>query len=73
MTKTHQSNQKTTSSLLTQACTQQKQTIHSNQLPLSCPNEGNEVWNAHPRVFLPIEKTGEETCPYCGTVYILKD
>jgi uncharacterized Zn-finger protein len=23
-------------------------------------------------VFLPIEKTGEALCPYCGTLYILK-
>jgi uncharacterized Zn-finger protein len=30
------------------------------------------LWNAHPRVFLPIEKTGEELCPYCGTRYTLK-
>ncbi len=30
------------------------------------------LWNAHPRVFLPIEKTGEALCPYCGTLYTLK-
>jgi hypothetical protein len=30
------------------------------------------LWNAHPRVFLPIEKTGEALCPYCGTRYTLK-
>jgi uncharacterized Zn-finger protein len=30
------------------------------------------LWNAHPRVFLPIEKTGEALCPYCGTKYTLK-
>jgi uncharacterized Zn-finger protein len=30
------------------------------------------LWNAHPRVFLPIEKTGEALCPYCGTRYALK-
>ena len=30
------------------------------------------LWNAHPRVFLPIEKTGEALCPYCGTQYTLK-
>jgi uncharacterized Zn-finger protein len=23
-------------------------------------------------VFLPIEKTGEALCPYCGTKYLLK-
>ena len=30
------------------------------------------LWNAHPRVFLPIEKTGEALCPYCGTRYTLQ-
>jgi uncharacterized Zn-finger protein len=30
------------------------------------------LWNAHPRVFLPIEKTGEALCPYCGTQYTLR-
>jgi uncharacterized Zn-finger protein len=42
-------------------------------LPLSCPRPGDEVWNMHPRVFLPIEQTGEETCPYCGAKYVLED
>ena len=42
-------------------------------LPLSCPMPGMSLWNSHPRVFLPIEDTGEERCPYCGAVYILKD
>jgi uncharacterized Zn-finger protein len=42
-------------------------------LPLSCPMPGMSLWNSHPRVYLPIEDTGEERCPYCGAVYILKD
>ena len=29
------------------------------------------LWNAHPRVFLPIEKTGTTLCPYCGTRFTL--
>lgn len=41
-------------------------------LPLHCPMPSMMLWNAHPRVFLPIEKTGEELCPYCGTKYVLK-
>jgi len=27
-------------------------------LPLSCPMPGMQLWNSHPRVFLPIETTG---------------
>ncbi|MBI1394766.1 MAG: zinc-finger domain-containing protein [Betaproteobacteria bacterium] len=41
-------------------------------LPLHCPTPSMQLWNAHPRVFLPIEKTGEALCPYCGTLYTLK-
>jgi uncharacterized Zn-finger protein len=41
-------------------------------LPLSCPMPGMSLWNSHPRVYLPIEASGEERCPYCGAVYVLK-
>jgi uncharacterized Zn-finger protein len=54
------------------ACSHKKQTIRSRDLPLSCPPDTAELWNAHPKVYLPIEKTGEEICPYCGTRYLLK-
>jgi len=42
-------------------------------LPLHCPMKGMSLWNSHPRVYLPIEQTGEARCPYCGAVYVLKD
>ncbi len=42
-------------------------------LPLSCPMPGMSLWNSHPRVYLPIEDSGQERCPYCGAVYVLKD
>lgn len=42
-------------------------------LPLSCPMPEMELWNSHPRVYLPIEQTGKAKCPYCGAEYILKD
>ncbi len=49
-----------------------------DDLPLYCPNEYSPISQAgsfggHPRVFLPIEKTGRAKCPYCGTEYGLKD
>ena len=28
-------------------------------LPLSCPMPGMSLWNSHPRVYLPIEASGE--------------
>lgn len=42
-------------------------------LPLHCPMKGMSLWNSHPRVYLPIEASGQERCPYCGAVYVLKD
>jgi len=46
--------------------------VTAADLPLHCPMPSMLLWNAHPRVFLPIEKTGEALCPYCGTRYALK-
>jgi len=38
-------------------------------LPLSCPMPGMSLWNSHPRVYLPIEQTGQAKCPYCGACF----
>lgn len=46
--------------------------ITAADLPLHCPTPSQLLWNAHPRVFLPIGDSGEALCPYCGTRYILK-
>ena len=46
--------------------------VTAADLPLHCPMPSMLLWNAHPRVFLPIEKTGEALCPYCGTRYALR-
>lgn len=46
--------------------------VSADDLPLHCPMPSMLLWNAHPRVFLPVEKTGEALCPYCGTRYALK-
>lgn len=55
--------------------TKQHQTIKvsSKDLPLSCPRPGDEVWNMHPRVFLPLKENPDEivVCPYCGASYQL--
>lgn len=45
--------------------------VTPDELPLHCPMPSQKLWNAHPRVFLPIDRTGEERCPYCGTLYRL--
>ncbi len=45
--------------------------VTAADLPLHCPTPAMLLWNAHPRVFLPIEKTATALCPSCGTRYNL--
>lgn len=47
--------------------------VTRNDLPLSCPRPGDTLAGMHPRVYLPIEKTGTAVCPYCGARYQLTD
>ena len=45
--------------------------VTAADLPLHCPTPAMMLWDAHPRVYLPIQKTGEALCPYCGTKFTL--
>jgi len=45
--------------------------VTAKDLPLHCPMDAMRQWDSHPRVFLPIEATGEARCPYCGADYKL--
>lgn len=56
-----------------QPCSDKSYIVKPSELPLSCPTDEMSLWNAHPKVYLPIEETGTETCPYCGTHFILKN
>ena len=55
------------------ACTQKNYVVHKHELPLSCPTNAMKLANAHPKVYLPIEKTGIEVCPYCGSRFVLQN
>ncbi|MEM1080248.1 MAG: zinc-finger domain-containing protein [Pseudomonadota bacterium] len=55
------------------ANTERVYVVSRDDLPLSCPGPHMELWNSHPRVYLPIEQTGTARCPYCGAVYQLED
>lgn len=68
---THRTDAQDTS--LEYANTQTRVQVSRDDLPLSCPQPNQKLWNAHPRVYLPIEETGEVICPYCGTNYTLTD
>ena len=54
------------------ACLEKVYAVTASDLPLSCPMAGMAVWDAHPKIYLPIEKSGKECCPYCGAVYVLE-
>jgi uncharacterized Zn-finger protein len=55
-----------------QACTSKRYVVTDKDLPLSCPMDDQVLWDAHPRVYLPIEEEGRVVCPYCDAEYILK-
>ncbi|WP_290874488.1 zinc-finger domain-containing protein [Aquabacterium sp.] len=38
-----------------------------------CPNPKMALWSTHPKVFIDVATTGEGKCPYCGTVYKVKE
>ena len=47
--------------------------VRRADLPLHCPLPDASLWNSHPRVYLPIEASGEAKCAYCGAEYRLVD
>ncbi|MCJ7452492.1 MAG: zinc-finger domain-containing protein [Steroidobacteraceae bacterium] len=69
-----------TSDKLIQPNAQNHYEVTRDDLPLSCPMPGMQLWNSHPRVFLAIdprvflaiEKTGWAMCPYCSAEFTLK-
>jgi uncharacterized Zn-finger protein len=56
---------------LIQANAENRYGVSTGDLPLSCPMPGMYLWNSHPKVYLPIEATGEAKCPYCGAAYFM--
>ncbi|MFK7885702.1 MAG: zinc-finger domain-containing protein [Gammaproteobacteria bacterium] len=45
--------------------------VTPEDFPVHCPMPGSSLWNSHPRVYLPVEKTGQAKCIYCGAEYVL--
>lgn len=52
-------------------CTKRRYIVSREDLPVCCPMEPYRLWDAHPRVYLPIEEEGRAVCPYCEAEYIL--
>ena len=38
-----------------------------------CPNPIMSQWSGHPKVYLGLAESGQARCPYCSTLYKLKD
>lgn len=53
--------------------TQNRYEVTRADLPVHCPLPDMALWNSHPRVFIPVEATGEAHCAYCGALFVLKD
>lgn len=60
---------------LKRGCENESVAVKRADLPLSCPRPDERIWDAHPRVYLPIDATRDHqlVCPYCGTHYHLED
>lgn len=58
---------------LEQANAERTYRVRREDLPLHCPMPDSYLWNSHPKVYLPIEQTGEAKCPYCSASYELID
>lgn len=55
------------------ASTHKRYEVTYKDVPLSCPMPNMRLWDAHPRIYMPIEETGHEVCPYCSAEYFLLD
>ena len=57
-----------------EANTQKVYKISESDLPICCPMPDMEIWNSHPRVYIPLDKqeNPEDMCPYCGAKFELK-
>ena len=46
---------------------------HQGGVYCPSPLADMKIWDGHPKVYLDVARTGEAKCPYCSTVYKLKD
>ncbi len=47
--------------------------ICEQDLPLHCPPPNVDIWDQHPRVYLPIIPGETALCPYCGNTFYLPE
>lgn len=56
-----------------EACAKRHYEVTAADLPLSCPMKDMTLWDAHPRVYLPIEQEKRVVCPYCDAEFVLRE
>ena len=56
---------------LLQPNAQNEYQVTAEDLPLACPMPQMQLWNSHPRVYLPLSPGERAKCPYCGASYTL--
>ena len=61
------------STQLRPSCSEARYEVSRADLPVCCPHGDMTLWDAHPKVYLPLDENGEAHCPYCGAVHALKD
>jgi uncharacterized Zn-finger protein len=55
-------------------CAQRRYEVTWADMPVHCPTDEMSLWNAHPRVYIPLKEIGDEgRCPYCSALYVLVD
>lgn len=45
--------------------------VSEKDLPLSCPRKEENTNGSHPKIYLKLDDSGEATCQYCGSNYVL--
>lgn len=45
----------------------------NSQGGVCCPNPNMTQWSSHPKVYLGLAESGQARCPYCSTLYKLKE
>ncbi len=59
---------------MTEQTQREPRKVRRDELPVSCPEQGRDPAELHPRVFIPLKRAGEMgSCPYCGARFELQD
>jgi len=47
--------------------------VSKKDLPICCPMPDMDIWNSHPKVYIPLgDDNKEDMCPYCSAKFELK-